>query len=104
MKKINILLLFLLCSCVVDTIPKSWDWGARPRPITGTRGFPEANTEYGIGFKDGCVAGFDAVSRGILSDLKTSYNYNRVKKDASYEAGWTDGLEQCTYIMDWDVI
>jgi hypothetical protein len=33
-----------------------------------------------------------------------NYDYYRSKKSPDYGTGWFDGLEQCTYIVDWDVL
>ncbi len=107
LRKISILTLFLFltsCGIFVDSMPKSWNWGIRPRPLTGVRGFPEADTDYGKGFKDGCGAAWDAVSKGLLSDFAGErYDFKLNSKSADYDNGWWDGMEQCTYILDWDV-
>lgn len=67
--------------------------------------FPETNTEYGKGFKDGCHTAFEAVGKGLITDINdTRYDYKRMLKTPDYNVGWFDGLEQCTYIMDWDVV
>ena len=92
------------CSLFIESMPKSWNQGLKPRPLTGVRGFPSAETEYGKGFKDGCNAGWDAVSKGILADLNDRrYDFRRMQKSPDYNTGWWDGHEQCTYILDWDV-
>jgi hypothetical protein len=92
------------CSLFVESMPKSWNWGAKPRPLTGVRGFPPADTEYGKGFKDGCQSAWDAVTTGLLSDVGGKYNFKRMQKGPDYNTGWWDGYEQCTYIVDWDVV
>ncbi len=109
-KKISIalslayILLFLnSCSLFVEPIPNTWQWGLKPRPLTGIRNFPSADTDYGKGFRDGCQTGFNAVTKGLAGDLTTSFDYKRMKKSSDYGTGWNDGMEQCTYIMDWDV-
>ena len=84
-------------------MPKSWNWGMKPRPLSGIRNFPSAETEYGKGFRDGCVTAWDAVSKGLLSDLSPKFDFKRLQKSADYNTGWWDGYEQCTYILDWDV-
>jgi len=92
-------------SCLfVEPMPKSWHWGLQPRPLTGVKNFPPADTEYGKGFRDGCYSGWDAVSKGLLGDLKARYDFKRRQKSADYDTGWFDGLEQCVYITDWDVL
>jgi len=85
-------------------MPNSWNWGIKPRPTTGMRNFPSADTEYGKGFKDGCASAWDAVARGLLSDLKAKFDYKRLQKSSDYGTGWWDGYEQCTYIIDWEII
>jgi hypothetical protein len=85
-------------------MPKSWNWGTKPRPLTGVKNFPPADSEYGKGFKDGCSSAFDATTRGLTSELKPVYNFKRMQKSPDYDRGWWDGYEQCTYIVDWEVI
>lgn len=86
-------------------MPSSWNIGLKPRPISGTRNFPSTDSEYGKGFKDGCGSAFDAVSKGLLSDIHgKKFDYKRMQKSPDYNRGWFDGMEQCTYIMDWDVV
>ena len=106
--KILILMTFFCCiSCrvAIESTPSDWNWGLRPRPLTGTRNFPSANTEYGKGFRDGCSSAMNAVAKGMTSDLAEGrFDYTRSKKSQDYGVGWFDGLEQCTYIIDWDVL
>lgn len=86
-------------------MPKTWNWGIKPRPISGTRNFPDIDTEYGKGFKDGCGGAFDAVTKGLLSDIHgRKFDYKRMQKSPDYNRGWFDGVEQCTYIFDWNVV
>jgi hypothetical protein len=105
-KKIFLIAIILLnssCYLVYDPMPKSWDWGAKPRPMRGIRNFPSTDTEYGKGFRDGCKASWDALATGLLGDLSARYDFRRMKKSDDYDSGWWDGIEQCTYITDWDV-
>jgi hypothetical protein len=47
----------------------------------------------------------NAVAKGLSADLSEGqFNYTRSKKSQDYGVGWFDGLEQCTYIIDWDVL
>ncbi len=93
------------CSLFIEPMPKSWNWGAKPRPLTGVRGFPEADTEYGKGFRDGCNSAWDSVTKGLLSDINNKrYDFKRMQKSADYNVGWWDAYEQCTYIVDHDVV
>ncbi len=108
---INILIIIIFflfqssCSAIWDPNPKGWNWGLRPRPAIGIRNFPPADTEYGKGFKDGCIAAWGAITKGVIGDAtKAQYNYDRMKRNPDYNTGWFDGLEQCTYINDWDVV
>ena len=104
-KTFFILMLTTLCSCSLfgESMPDGWNWGMKPRPLTGVRNFPPADTEYCKGFKDGCTSAWDAVAKGLLSDVKGKYDYKRMLKSSDYNTGWWDGYEQCTYIIDWDV-
>ena len=105
-KIILIILIFLSSSCslFVEPMPKGWNWGFKPRPLTGMRNFPPATTEYGKGFRDGCQSAWDAVSKGLTGDLGAKYDFRRMLKSGDYNTGWWDGFEQCTYIVDWDVV
>ena len=91
------------CQLFVEPLPKSWNWGTKSRPLTGVRGFPEADTYYGKGFRDGCESAWSRVGRGYALTLKTRFNYQYTKESPDYNVGWFDGFEQCTYIIDWDV-
>ena len=108
MKKLFLIIfIFALSSCsgFVDTMPKSWKWGAKPRPLTGTRNFPSTDSEYGKGFKDGCGSAWDVGAKGALRDYNDHrYDYKRMQKGSDYQTGWWDGMEQCFYILDWDVL
>ena len=107
LKKFSLLILILSSSCslFIEPMPKSWNWGARPRPLTGVRNFPATDTEYGKGFRDGCGASWDIVSKGLLSDFNgKKYDFKRMQKSGDYNTGWWDAMEQCTYILDWDVV
>jgi hypothetical protein len=93
------------CSILAEPMPKSWKWGAKPRPLTGIKNFPSTDSEYGKGFKDGCGAGWDTVAKGLLSDINDAkFDYRRMIKSGDYNTGWWDGFEQCTYLLDWDVL
>jgi hypothetical protein len=98
------ILLLSSCSLFIEPMPESWNWGFKPRPLTGVRGFPPADTEYGKGFKDGCHAAWDSTTTGMTGDLQAKYDYKRMQKSGDYDNGWWDGMEQCVYIMDWDVL
>jgi hypothetical protein len=104
-KFLLISLLFLFsCQVFIEPMPKSWDWTFKPRPLSGVRNFPSTDTEYGKGFKDGCEAAWDGVSKGLLREVtKKKYDVKRMSKSPDYGTGWWDGFEQCTYILDWDV-
>lgn len=84
-------------------MPESWNWGMKSRPLTGVKAFPPANTEYGRGFRDGCSTAWSAVGKGFSADLDPVYNFKRLRKSSDYGVGWYEGIEQCTYMVDWDV-
>jgi len=106
-KKLLLLtLMFFTSSCwmMAEPMPPSWNWGAKPRPLSGVRNFPSTESEYGKGFKDGCGSSWDVVTKGLLSDInEKKYDFLRMQKSPDYNTGWWDGYEQCTYIVDWDV-
>ncbi len=99
-----ILLFFSSCGLFMEPMPKSWNWGIRPRPLTGVRGFPEVDTDYGQGFKNGCENGWSTSSKGLKDLYKTNINPVLMSKNPDYADGWWDGYEQCVYIIDWDVV
>ena len=102
-KIIYLSLLFIIFSC--DSMPKSWNWGAKPRPLNGLSGFPETDTDYGAGFKEGCLIGWSIVNKGAMSGfLPKGLNPGKITSSPDYRAGWWDGHEQCVYISDWDVL
>ena len=87
----------------MEPMPKDWNWGMKSRPLTGVKNFPSAKTEYGKGFRDGCKSAWSAVSKGMAAGFEVRYDYKRLRKNSDYAVGWNDGIEQCTYIVDWDV-
>ncbi len=90
----NIIIILFLTSCTAiwDPMPKSWNWGIKPRPAIGIRNFPSTDTDYGVGFKDGCSVAWNAITKGIIGDVNESvYDYGRMKKIAIIIlAGGTD--------------
>jgi hypothetical protein len=102
---ISVIFFSFSCSLFVEPIHKSWKSGFKPRPLTGVRGFPSTDSEYGKGFKDGCHSAWDIISKGLLSDFnQKKYDFRRMQKSSDYNTGWWDGMEQCTYILDHDVL
>ena len=91
------------CGVVMEPMPKSWNWGLRPRPLTGVRNFPETDTDYGKGFKAGCESAWDQSTKGLKDIVKPHMNPVLLATNPDYSSGWFDGSEQCTYIVDWDV-
>lgn len=102
MKKIFALSsIFCLTSCwiLIEPLPKGWDFDKRV--LSGVRGFPTTDTDYGKGFKDGCYAAWEMGTKGYLSDVpKATFDVKRSHKSPDYKAGWWDGTEQCFYILD----
>lgn len=92
------------CSLFVEPLPKSWNWGLRPRPTTGVRGFPEVDTDYGRGFKNGCEMGWDTSTKGLKDLFRPNLDPAMMGHNPDYNSGWFDGFEQCVYIVDWDVV
>lgn len=87
------------CSLFFEPLPKSWNWGFRPRPVTGVRGFPEADTEYGLGFKNGCEMSWESASVGLLGNIDPTLDTARMTNSADYNNGWYDGMLQCSHII-----
>jgi len=110
MRKNLIITTFLIaslgsCRVLVEPMPPSWHWGMKPRPLTGVRGFPSADTAYGKGFKDGCSSAWDAIGKGLLSEFnEKTIDPKRLVNDSDYSTGWEDGIEQCTYMLDWETL
>jgi hypothetical protein len=92
------------CRLFYEPMPESWDWGMKPRPLRGVKTLPPTDTMYGKGFKDGCSTGWETVARGLLGDLQAKYDFQRSQKSPDYETGWWDGMEHCTYLIDWDIL
>lgn len=108
LKKISPLILLSLVSCslFIEPMPKGWNYKfLQPRPLTGIKNFPPADTDYGKGFKDGCAAAFDSVGKGLITEYNyAKFDYKRSVDNPDYKSGWWDGYEQCTYIIDHDVV
>ena len=97
---------FVLNSCEIffEKSPEGWP-AFEVRPFVGVKGFPPATTVYGKAFRDGCGAAWDGVTRGLTSDITPkAVDSIMASTDPDYRAGWWDGFEQCTYIVDWDVV
>lgn len=92
------------CTIIAEPMPKSWNWGLKPRPLTGVRGFPETDTDYGKGFKNGCTGAWQVTAKGLVDALPSTINPTMISKNPNYAAGWWDGFEQCVYIIDWEVL
>ncbi len=92
------------CRVLIDGSPEGWPL-FEPRPFVGTRNFPPATNDYGIGFRDGCGMSWDAVTKGLTSDISPKdVKPEKFANNADYRRGWFDGYEQCTYIVDWEVV
>ena len=102
---IPVLLLITSCQLFMEPMPKSWNWGIKPRPLTGMRNFPSTDTEYGKGFRHGCEVGWGAVGKGFITEVvKKKYDFKRMQQSPDYNTGWFDGYEQCVYILDNDIV
>jgi hypothetical protein len=101
-KIITILIIIFISSC--ESMPETWDWGMQARPLTGVRNFPPSDTDYGKGFKDGCESTLSVVGKGWVDATTPKMNPVLMTKNPDYASGWWDGHEQCTYILDWDVL
>ena len=92
------------CGAFFERAPSGWPL-IEPRPATGVRGFPSTATDYGKGFRAGCGAAFDAVTKGLPSEVTPAeIDPKQLANNPDYSRGWWDGMEQCVYIVDWDVV
>ena len=92
------------CGLFFEKSPEGWP-AFEVRPLVGVSGFPPATTVYGKAFRDGCGTAWDAVTKGLASDVSPkAIDPIKASTDADYRSGWWDGFEQCTYIVDWDVV
>ena len=108
LKKISsylLLILSIFCySCVpFSSMPKDWNWGLRPRLISGTQYFPSANTPYGKGFRDGCSNAMKATNKGAPAFFGAQIDFDMLKKSKDYSSGIVDGSDHCTNMVDWIV-
>jgi hypothetical protein len=92
---------FFLLGC--ESLPSDWNQHFI-KPVSGIRNFPSTKTDYGKGFKNGCSQAWATVSKGLLEEFKENLETKKLVKNLKYRAGWWDGYEQCTYILDHDVI
>ena len=101
---IFILLALFLSSCVTEvfSMPKSWNWGSKPRYFM-MRGLPDSDDDYTKGFSDGCQSAFAMVAQGAVRSLDTKYDGWKMTTNRLYSAGFVDGEEHCTYVYDWDI-
>jgi hypothetical protein len=99
----KILFLFLLIITSSCSLPKDWNWGIRPRPVGNFSSLPSTDTIYGQGFREGCMAGWRAVSKGLLGDVKVKFDAQMMMNNKDYSGGWTDGYNYCVDTLDHDV-
>ncbi len=101
----TLLALFLLTGCIGGgalTMPKSWNWGWKPRPYMA-KGLPDGDDDYTKGFADGCASVLSYVSQGGPRLITPRYDGWKLTQNDFYAAGFVDGEEHCTYIYDWDI-
>ena len=93
-----------LGSCVKEmwSMPKSWNWGFRPRPYMA-RGLPDGDDDYSYGFRDGCKSVLSSVGEGGVRSIKSVYDGWLLTSNSFYASGFVDGEEHCTYIYDWEI-
>jgi len=108
LKKIStylILVLAMFChSCVpFSSMPRDWNWGLRPRLISGTQYFPSASTPYGKGFRDGCSNAMKSTNKGATSFFGAQIDFAMLKKYQDYNQGMVDGADHCTNMVNWEV-
>ena len=112
LSKMNIVKLLLLSllllsqsACLISealTLPKSWNWGFKPRPYM-MRGVPDGNDDYSLGFRDGCKSALGIIGQGGVRSVSNEYNGWKLTSNRLYAAGFLDGEEHCTYFYDWDI-
>jgi hypothetical protein len=100
-KSKKLFLLFFLSSC--ESLPSDWNQKFI-KPLTGVRNFPDTKTDYGRGFKNGCRQSWTTVSKGLVEEIDEPLDPHQLVHNPKYAKGWWDGYEQCTYILDHDVI
>jgi hypothetical protein len=92
------------CSCVpFSSMPKDWNWGMRPRLISGTQYFPSTSTPYGKGFRDGCSNAMKAVNKGAPAFFGAQVDFAMSKKYSDYNQGMSDGSDHCINMINWEV-
>ena len=92
------------CPGIIDKAPQGWPV-IEPRPLVGIRNFPSTDSDYGKGFRAGCGTAFEAVTKGLPSEINSAeIDPQKLANNDDYRTGWWDGFEQCTYIVDWDVV
>ncbi len=101
---LGVLVLLQSCRVLYDKSPDGWP-AFEARPSVGVSGFPPPTTVYGKAFRDGCGSAWDAVTLGVTSNINPmALDSVKAGNDPDYRSGWWDGFEQCTYIVDWDVV
>jgi len=86
-------------------MPEGWDDWKFTRPFWGVKNLPPADTEYGRGFEHGCGHGARVAGKGMLTEvIGQNLRVDELINNEQFALGYYDGYEQCTYILDWDVI
>jgi hypothetical protein len=93
-----------MTSCIEGalTMPKSWNWGWKPRPYMA-RGLPDGDDDYSKGFQAGCKSVLGMVAQGGVRMIRAEYDGWMLTSNSLYAKGFLDGEEHCTYIYDWDI-
>lgn len=71
-----------------------------PKPLMLTRGIPQGNDSYSIGFRDGCNTMLGVVGSAMLRMHGSDYDVNRGIEDKDYYLGVRMGQAYCTYGQD----
>ncbi len=61
---------------------------------------PEDNSDYSVGFRQGCNTGVGIMGRGLLKIYGFEYDVKRALESEEYYAGFHQGMDVCVYAVD----
>ena len=97
LKKLSLVILILSSSCslFIEPMPKSWNWGMRPRPLTGVKNFDYSGEKLFEKAQDFLpINGTDYVEfyvgNATIEGDKVIVNSPNVANPKSVRYGWAD--------------
>lgn len=114
-----ILSALITSGCIFGNVPNGWDSMILPPGVANTFPDYDESNPYQKGFIDGCKTFTSIVGQGIMrtipihidgwkltnkNPLTGQYPHPEIIEGETYRVGFNDGMEHCTYTIDWNII